>query len=323
MAMQERQQQLHQREQSAEQLTGVLQSHPELSGNQEFMKLYGKTTSPEVAQGMELWGHAETAKRKMAAQIMQGGQADAGAPQADGNDFDALRKSEMSRLQNAQRIFENLSRADPNDPHLPALKADIESHQKLMDQYFKESDYQQTQKRLDQAHEDSVGLREQGLAQSKALTEATQAQAKANADFEQQFKTQQQEITKAKNEDDRQAKVAALGKNIDTERDKILGDFAKTPTPAVKARVDGYNASASMFYQKHADSGAPTILKYSEEPGTVYGVTPKVEAVAPKYVPIAAKPDGWMAIIISIPITKRRPIPQASNGQGSRQDRSG
>lgn len=292
MAMQQRQQQLHQREQSAEQLTGVLQSHPELSANPEFMKLYGKTTSPEVKQGMELWGHAESAKRKQAQVIMQGGgQPEAGASQAGADDLGALRKSEMARLQNAQRIFENLSRADPNDPHLPALKADIESHQKLMDQYFKEADYQQTQKRLDQAHEDNVGLREAGLAQSKALTEATQAQVKATADFNEQFKTSQQAIAKAKDDSDRQAKVDALGKNIDTERDKVLADFAKTPTPAVKARVDGYNASASMFYKRHANAGAPTLLKYSEEPGTMQGLTggklgspnPKVEAVAPQY----------------------------------------
>ena len=75
-------------------------------------------------------------------------------------------------------------------------------------------------------------------------------------------------------------------KNIHAERDKVLADFSKTPSPAFKARVDSYNSSASMFYKKHASSGAPTLLKYSEQPGVTGGLlgnNPKVDAVPPQY----------------------------------------
>lgn len=166
----------------------------------------------------------------------------------------------------------------------PALQDPV--HQQLLKRHIDEADKAISEARQEQFHQeheaDLQSTREQTAA-FRAEEQASREQARGESE---DIKRQMLELKKTEDADKRQQQIATLGKGIDANRDKILADFAKTPTPAIKARVDSYNSTAGEFYRKHAGIGAPTLLKYSEEDQigeTLRGKAPNVEAVPPTY----------------------------------------
>jgi hypothetical protein len=135
---------------------------------------------------------------------------------------------------------------------------------------------------------------------------------KASQDqFERDYKTQQQGLEKERDQATKDSKVETLKRTLDTGADKITADFAAAAgkqnsddiKSAFKARADSYNTSAAQFYRKHADAGAPTLLKFKEGVkstglgGTMglgtAGVSPTLEAVPPQYGNYKGK-SGWL-----------------------------
>ncbi len=178
--------------------------------------------------------------------------------------------------------------------HARDLVTELEKHRSQ----FQTEAFQSEQKTEDRAqrqemHQDREADVARSQAQSAEFREMSQAQQKQNQEFQQQFKTTEQQIQKSKNDEERAQHVATLGKSIDAERDSILGNFAKKPSAAFEAQVKAHNARASMFYRKHADAGAPTLLKFTagQEGSTLRGVAgigkptvdPTIEAMPPQY----------------------------------------
>jgi hypothetical protein len=162
-----------------------------------------------------------------------------------------------------------------------------------------------------QEHQDTLASQKEGRAQREADFQQSQASAaesrntthalmqQGQDERKQMDNFQKQRINEA-DTDKRAALDATQAKNIDSNRDKLLADWEKLKEPdrlaagsAMGARVKGHNAMASQFYRKHADAGAPTLLKFT--PGKASGgyriaggtgeepVSSTIEVVPPEY----------------------------------------
>ena len=183
-----------------------------------------------------------------------------------------------------------------------------------------QQNFEQTKGQQQQFHADTEADRElarQGQAQARAGQAETRAMMmgmKASQDqFERDYKTQQQSLEKERDQATKDSKVETLKRTVDTAADKITADFAAAAgkqnpddiKSAFKARADSYNASAAQFYRKHADAGAPTLLKFNPGvpgkgllrgaiPGLgTPGESPTLEAVPPRYGNYKGK-SGWL-----------------------------
>jgi hypothetical protein len=309
----------YQQKQEHDRMLGELYvTHPWLAATQEGKKNAARILGPENAKALEMVGqHTQQMMGAMPqpggggmepagaspAQAPSGGmaQAAAGAGGAQGQPQMPQRPPWMKDSQDPRYWEQYLAHSaqfkqqHPNWAQDPTVAANVKAQDDYANRMLavtqKSQQYQQTQQRLTQEHEDVTALRKQTLesqqqsrAETAALREqslqATEQARKDTADLQKQIIA----LKKTRDETQRQNQVSQLAKSIDAQRDKILADFQKTPSPAVKARVDGYNASAEMFYRKHATAGAPTLLKYSVGPaGYIESGTPTVEAVPPQY----------------------------------------
>jgi len=292
-------------------LLQTYQQHPEVAGTEEAQKFLKKKYGPEVADsfaqvgkisqqfGMDLSGKGSSAPAGGSApQPAGGGTIAAGAPQGpQPHDMNWV-NGEIQRLQGLQAKYKDPGQQKIIQDRLGFLQ---KQQEQLQQQGFQGQQKEEDRAQRQSIHEDTEADRQA----SRAMQEQFKADSEANRQQAQADRKTYQDATLAlareRDTDKREQQIATLTKNLDSSRDKILADFGKTPTPAIKARVDGYNASASAFYQKHANSGAPTLLKYSEEPGTLQswsagkigGPKPTVEAAPPTYVSYKGK-SGWM-----------------------------
>lgn len=254
-------------------LTQMIMAYPEATQNQDLMNTLGKVTSKDFAQSIGQLAqarrvHQQGAQGQMSALFGGGGQQQ---PQAGGQGSDL-----DQQIQHGYQFMSHPEFAQMD----PSQQKAVESYVKNLEDQKKQ---QAQQGQREEFHADTEADRAQSRAiqaQSHADTEAARVQAQADS---KQFREASLKMEQERDDEKKAAQLENLQKGLDSSRDKILADFSKTPTPAVKARVDSYNSSASQFYKKHAAAGAPTLLKYSEEPGKIYGSTPKVEAAPPQY----------------------------------------
>jgi len=198
------------------------------------------------------------------------------------------------------------------DPaHLKALDDEIAFAKDQTDKAEKHTEVEENRADRQQFHQDTEADRaatRASAAESRALSQSLKASQDA---FERDYKTNQQALEKERDDATKQARTETLKKTIDTEVDKITADFAAAAgkgnpddiKSAFKARADSYNSSASMFYRKHADAGAPTLLKFKQGVagtglrGTMGmgkpGESPTLEAVPPQYGNYKGK-SGWL-----------------------------
>lgn len=282
------------------------QQHPDLATTDSAQQFLKKKFGADTA---EMFGTLGKHYEQFSTQLNQAQPQQGQGQVTQAGNTDPLQQhvaqvnSEIQRMQGLQNQYAN----DPQKLSLIKQKLDFLQGQakQFQQESFQKQQATESRQQHEEFHQDTEADRAASREQTKALTEATQAQAKANADFEQQFKQTQQQIQKAKDDETRQQHISLLAKSIDSERDKVLSEFAKLPDaakPAAEARVNGYNSSAQMFYQKHASEGAPTLLKFTPgEAGTGLrgyaggkpSVAPTIEAVPPQYVSYKGK-AGWM-----------------------------
>lgn len=204
-------------------------------------------------------------------------------------------------------------------PHLDRLLGELQ-HQRdqfaserrhTEDKAQQERQFQQTKTQQAQQFKEAETGREEGRAALKETRDATLALTREGQQRDAEFKKWQQQHAAEQDAQKKEALAQQMAKNIDAQRDKLLADFAKLPDaakPAAEARVKGYNTQASMFYRKHANSGAPTLLKFNAgKPGTglrgyptalggytgTATVEPTIEAVPPEYGSYKGK-SGWI-----------------------------
>ena len=303
-------------QQHDEMMLQTYQQHPDLATTDSAQQFLKKKYGADTAEMFGMLGkHYSQLNQQFGADLQSGGGTSSpaaaspsgtAAPASQGDPMQQHMdqvSSEIQRMQGLQTKYQN----DPSK--LAIIKQKLEFLTKQSEQ-FSQQQQQSQQKSEDRAqrdefHQDSESDKAASREQAKALTEATQAQAKANADFQHQFETQGQQLKKMTDDETRQTHIATMAKGIDGERDKLLQDFAKLPDaakPAAEARVKGYNSSAAMFYQKHASAGAPTLLKFTAgTPGSGLrgyptgqgAVAPTIEAVPPSYVSYKGQ-AGWM-----------------------------
>ena len=295
LAGEEYRQQQEQKRNEAQILSSIALQHPEVAQSEDFMKTLAKSTSPNFANAIGMFAQSSAAQRAVAQkgmpQMEQGGgtqQASFG-PHPDSGDL-----SDPNTWRQHKQAVHDFAVQNPNNDFVQQrAQQEIEYADKQIADLQKQQDFELTKGQQKTEFEETKALKEQTAAQTEQLRATTQAIAQQANQERAQHDQEMEAITKQTQADKREQMITQFTKNLDTSRDKILGDFAKTPSTAFKARVEGYNSSAQQFYSKHATAGAPTLLKYSEEPGKVYGTNPKIDAVPPSYGSYKGK-SGWL-----------------------------
>lgn len=256
---------------------------------QKFINRYAGGDTAQAFIGMAQ--HAKAASEQFG-QITGGGGAPSAAPATGGPQL----PMDTSKIEDEQRKL-TAFQATPDgqmfeQQHPGAIKAHIDLLDKHLARMQHDQEFQENQKRETANAANAETDKKQAEAdrqEARAAAQASTAQARAEAD---QFKKFQEQHMQEQDDEKRQKLSDDQQKVIEANRDKLLADFEKLPDsakPAAEARVNGYNAMASQFYRKHADAGAPTLLKFtagkkgSFGPLNVGGVAPTVEAVPPQY----------------------------------------
>jgi hypothetical protein len=311
-----------------------LKQHPEDAATPEFAK-YGKKIYGEHWEPMQqILGFAAQAKQKEQQQFQEltggGGQPSSqpmtgasptpgqGQPAAGSLPSPAASPQSQFKMPQSADEWEAYrhkliqARGHFTDPgHLKALDDEISFAKDQTDKAEKHTEVEENRADRQQFHQDTEADRaatRASAAESRALSQSLKASQDA---FERDYKTNQQALEKERDDATKQARTETLKKTIDTEVDKITADFAAAAgkgnpddiKSAFKARADSYNSSASMFYRKHADAGAPTLLKFKQGVagtglrGTMGmgtpGESPSLEAVPPQYGNYKGK-SGWL-----------------------------
>lgn len=293
-----------------------LKAHPEDAATPEFAK-YGKKIYGEHWEPMQqILGFAAQAKQKEQAQFDQltgGGGQPQQTPQ--GGQRQPASGAQIPQTPDEWEAYRHKliqARGHFTDPaHLKALDDEIAFAKDQTDKAEHHQEFEQTAADRKQAHADTEADREATRA-GQAETRSMMMGMKATQDqFERDYKTQQQSLEKERDQATKDSKVETLKRTLDTGADKITADFAAAAgkqnpddiKSAFKARADSYNTSAAQFYRKHADAGAPTLLKFKEGVkstglgGTMglgtAGVSPTLEAVPPQYGNYKGK-SGWL-----------------------------
>lgn len=250
VAAQKVQAEMEDRRHNAEQMTNALQSNPALAASQDFMKMYAKHTSPEMAQGMGLWAQAESMKRQQTAQQMQSATApdtgDAQTPTGP-QDLQSLIQQESQRADMAQKHYTALSARAATDPSfaasakpvLEALKMDMENHQKLRGQYITEK--YQTDKSA-QSEQFQAGEASKRQAESEKLQ--GQRETETNRRFLEAQKQSDERLASIQDHSDRMQKQEHdFREHMDTIKEARSGDqrknaFLKTVAGLAKQQTD-------------------------------------------------------------------------------------